>query len=104
MLLNSSPMKEFDENDAVKAMMAVLAPGRADEDAVFEILDLLFEAYDELGMTEVSLDAPDADPEISELIGFIRKYLTRHKAAVDFTDAELEAMIEAENAYEESLL
>lgn len=100
-------MKEFDESDAIKAMSAVLAPERADEDAVFEVLDLIFEYYDEEGLTDISLDDEDnddIDPDVEAVTDYVMKQLRRHRASVDFTVDEVKAMVEAEMAYEETLL
>lgn len=98
-------MKEFDETAAVAAMTAVLAPGRADEDAVLEILDLIFECYEDAGLTDVSLDDDyDDDPDVPQITAYVMKQLRRHRAAVDFTADEVSAMVEAEMDYEDSLL
>lgn len=97
-------MKEYDENEAIEAMAAVLAPERRNEDAIFEILDLIYDFYEDNGDLEISIDDDDTAPDIDVMVAAIAKQLRRHPAAVDFNNEELKAMIEAETAYQEGLL
>ena len=97
-------MKEFDENDAVKAMAAVLTPDRRDEDAVFEVLDLIFEFFEQNGLTDIDL-SDDDDDEVSndEIVAFVAHQLKKRPASTDFTEEEIRALVDAETEYEETL-
>lgn len=99
-------MQEFDENKAIELMAATLGADRRDEDAVFEVLDLIFDYYDENGDLDIDLNDDDDDDEtdVEAMTAYISKYLAKHPAPVRFTADEIKAMIEAELAYEESLI
>ncbi len=95
-------MKEYNENEALSAMAAVLTPERRDEDAITEVLDLIFDCYDENGMLDLDDDADDM--EADAITDYVRKMLRKNPPEIDFTDDEIRAMVEAELGYEESLL
>lgn len=86
-------------------MSATLDAGRRDDDAVCEILDLIFDYYEENGLLDIDFDSDDdEDADTGAMVAYIMKYLAKHPAAVPFTAAEIEAMVKAEAAYEESLI
>lgn len=95
-------MKEYNENDALSAMAAAVAPDRRDEDAITEILDLIFDCYDENGMLD--LDDDDDDIEADVIAEYVGKMLRKNPPEINFTDDEIRAMVEAELDYELSLL
>lgn len=99
-------MQEYDENKAVKLMSAALDADRRNEDAVYEVLDLIFDYYEDNGELEIDFDDEDISDDgtdISRMVTYISKILAKRPAAVRFTDAEIEAIVKAEIAYEESL-
>lgn len=98
-------MKEYIEAEALKAMAAVLAPGRPDQTA--HILELIFDYYDEHGDLDWDLDKSIDEEEtddVDAMTEYVRTYMPRLKVEADYTDDELRAMINAELAYEESLI
>ncbi len=98
-------MKEYDENKATAAMLAALADNRRDEDAVCEVLDLIYDYYEENGDLDINIDDDDdSETDIAGMVSFISRQLRRHPASVDFSAEEIEAMVRAEIAYEECLL
>lgn len=99
-------MKDYDETEAIEAMMQVLAADRRDEDATFEILDLIYEYYERHGDLDINMDDDDDDAEadIEAMTAEIAKQLRRTPAAIDFTAEEIAAMIKAEIEYQDSLL
>lgn len=98
-------MKEYDENEAIAAMMASLAVEHCNEDAVYEILDIIYEYYEANGDLDISMDDDDDDEiDLDAMLAAVRKELRRHPAGVDFTDDEIVAMIKAEMNYQDSLL
>lgn len=97
-------MKEFDESEAIAAMMEKLCADRRDEDAVYEILDLIYDYYESNGDLDINMDEDDSDTDVASMVEAIAKQLRRRPAAVDFTAEEIEAMVKAEIVYEESLL
>lgn len=96
-------MKEFDENEAVAAMASVLPEDKRDSDAVIEVLDLIFDYYDENGDLEIDVD-DDADEDIADMAAYVGKCLSKNPPAVHFTADDITAMIRAELEYEDSLL
>lgn len=97
-------MKDYDETEAIAAMLAVLRPDRRDEDAVYEILDLIYDYYEDNGALDITLDDDEAETDIEAMVAAIAKQLRRHPASTNFDNDEIKAMIEAETAYQESLL
>lgn len=97
-------MKDYDETEAIAAMLAVLRPDRRDEDAVYEILDLIYDYYEDNGDLDITLDDDEAETDIEAMVAAIAKQLRRHSASTNFDNDEIKAMIEAETAYQESLL
>ncbi|MDE6120244.1 MAG: hypothetical protein K2F63_00490 [Muribaculaceae bacterium] len=95
-------MKEFNENDAVSLMTAVLSPERRDEDAVTEVLDLIFDCYDDNGQLDLDDDSDDLEAEA--IAAYVSEMLKKNPPAVHFTHNEVLAMVNAELNYEESLL
>ena len=97
-------MKDYDETEAIAAMLAVLRPDRRDEDAVYEILDLIYDYYEDNGDLDITLDDDEAETDFEAMVAAIAKQLRRHPASTNFDNDEIKAMIEAETAYQESLL
>lgn len=97
-------MKDYDETEAIAAMLAVLRPDRRDEDAVYEILDLIYDYYEDNGDLDITLDDDEAETDIEAMVAAIAKQLRRRPASTNFDNDEIKAMIEAETAYQESLL
>ncbi len=97
-------MKDYDETEAIAAMLAVLRPNRRDEDAVYEILDLIYDYYEDNGDLDITLDDDEAETDIEAMVAAIAKQLRRRPASTNFDNDEIKAMIEAETAYQESLL
>lgn len=99
-------MKEFDENEAVAKMCAAIPADKRDNDSVCEVLDLIYDFYDENGMLDFDLDDDDSDDNarIADIVAYIEKMFARNAPATKFTTAEITAMVTAETDYEDSLL
>lgn len=103
-------MQDYDDNKAIKAMSAVLEEGRRNEDAIYEVLDLIFDYYEENGEFDIDFseeedfDGDDNGVDTAAMVDFIAKYLKKHPAEVAFTKDEILKMVEAELAYEETLI
>ncbi len=96
-------MKEFDESEAVAAMCkATGLPGSdALNDTACEVLDLIYDYYEESGSLDIS---DDSDDDIEAIRDYVSAQLRRHPAEVELTDEQLAAMVAAELDYEESVL
>lgn len=98
-------MKEFDENEAVAKMCAAIPADKRDNDSVCEVLDLIYDFYDENGMLDFDLDDDSDDiARIADIVAYIEKMFARNAPATKFTTAEITAMVTAEINYEDSLL
>jgi len=97
-------MKDYDEREAVAAMLAKLSKERRNDDAAFEVLDLIYDYYEDNGELDISIDEDESETDLAGMTAYIVKQLNKHQAAIDFTAEEIEAMIRAEIEYEESLL
>lgn len=96
-------MKDYDENEAIAIMMDKLEKDRRNEDAAYEVLDLIYDYYEDNGELDLNIDDDDSETDLADMTAYITKQLKRHPAEVDFTMEEIEAMIRAEIEYEESL-
>lgn len=93
-------MKEFDEEQAVDAMAAAIEYKEIDRDYLYQVLDLIFDYDEENGHLDIE---NDEDEDIDAIVAYIRKYLAKEKD-IELNAEEIRALVEAELAYEESLL
>lgn len=97
-------MKEFDENQAVSLMLAAIGyqNNNTNNDAALEVLDLLYDYYDEMG--ELDPDSDEDETDINDAVSFIAKQLAKNGPDTEFSHTQLFAMVKAEIQYEESLI
>ena len=100
-------MKEFDENNAIKQMRSALPADVAsiyDDDELFNVLDMIWEYYEENGMLEIDMeDDDDADEDIvGDLTDYVTRMLRKDKGA-KLDPQYVRALVEAELDYESSL-
>jgi len=95
-------MKEYDEDAAMRQMLGADGAGDVDENTTAEVLDLIFDYYEENGDLDPDFDN-DEETDVAAMVAYIQKYL-RKNATSTLSDAQVEAMVLAEIAYEESLL
>lgn len=96
-------MKEYDEEEAIKLMSEAVAPELRDFDAVAEVLDLIYDYYDENGDLEIDAD-DEEDEDVEDMTAYIMQYLKKNPPKVSFATDDISAMIRAEINYEQSLL
>lgn len=90
-------MKEYDEDEAIAAMAAAIPENTLSEDDIYQVLDLIYDYYDENGQLDIDSDDDD-DTDIAAMIQYIARFM---KGRV--SDENIKALVEAEIAYEESL-
>lgn len=98
---------EFDENKAVEWInKALVEAGRKpyDEDQVLNVVDMIWDFYEENGLLDIDADADEPDEDIEpDLIDYVTRMLRKDSGAtVDATDVPL--MVKAEIDYEDSVL
>lgn len=96
-------MKEYNETEALARMCAVLPAECRDEDSVCEVLDLIYDYYEENGELDLDCDSDD-DTDVADMVAYIARYFKKNAPAVAFTDEQIAAMIAAEIEYEDSLI
>ncbi len=98
-------MKEFDEKEAVKAMREVLSPEaseRCSDDELLNVIDIIWDWYDENGLLDIDTEADDDDVNVDALTAHVRKMLAKDKLSPIRPD-EVEPLVAAELRYEQSL-
>lgn len=98
---------EFDENKAVEWInKALVEAGRKpyDEDQVLNVVDMIWDFYEENGLLDIDADADEPDEDIEpDLIDYVTRMLRKDSGAtVDAVDVPL--MVKAEIDYEDSVL
>lgn len=95
-------MKEYDEDEAIALMKNALGKDAPADDDIYQILDLIFDYYDENGELDIDAEADD-DTDIEEMVDFIADYL-KGKSQTVITRDQIKTLVLAEIAYEDSLL
>ncbi len=99
-------MKQYDESEAIKIMRAALPDDVAtqyDDDELLNVIDMIWDFYEQNGMLDVDADPDDDDSNIaSELIDYTRRMLKKDKMA-KIAPEHVEVLVLAELAYEEAL-
>lgn len=98
-------MKEFDENEAVKAMREALSPEaseRCSDDELLNVIDIIWDWYDENGLLDIDTEADDEDVNVDALTAHVRKMLSKDKLSPIRPD-DVEPLVAAELRYEQSL-
>lgn len=96
---------EFDENKAVQLInKALVDNGRKpySEDEILNIIDMIWDFYEENGLLEIDDTDDDDTPTLDEILEYVTRMLRKDRLAkVDSQD--LPIIINAELDYEESL-
>lgn len=95
-------MKEYDEDEAIAMMGKALGADAPSEEDIYQVLDLIFDYYDENGELDIDADA-DEDTDIDDMVSYIARYL-KGKSSTVLSPAQIKALVLAEIAYEDSLL
>lgn len=99
---------EFDENKVVEYINgSLVAAGRAayDSDEILNVVDMIWDFYEENGMLDVDLEEDD-DPEEDveqDLVDYVCRMLRKDKAACVLAE-DVPLIVKAEIEYEDSLL
>lgn len=98
-------MKEYNENEAVALMAAVLPEELRDNDSICEVLDLIYDYYDENGELDLDLNDDDDDEQsdVDAIVAYIEKYFRKNAPSTRFSTEQIADMVKAEIEYENSL-
>lgn len=98
---------EFDENIAIKALRAALPEERRntyDDDELLNIIDMIWDYYEENGMLDIDLEDEDEQDEdlMSDLCTYVLRMLRKDRHA-KVQPEDIPALVAAELEYENSL-
>lgn len=96
---------EFDENKAVEFInTALVEAGRKayPDDEILNIIDMIFDYYEENGLLEIDADDDDDEPTVDEILEYVTRMLRKDNGAKVAIE-DLPTIINAEFDYEESL-
>lgn len=98
-------MKEYDENTAIK-MMNAAAGTSYDEDELLNIIDMIWDYYEQNGLLDPSLDDDD-DPEgegaeLADIIDYVSRMVKKDRRCKVLL-ADVAALVAAELEYESTI-
>lgn len=95
--------KEFDEDEAIAFMKSKVAgASKYDDDQLLNLLDIIWDYYDDNGFLDISFDGDDTEANPTEITAHARKLLAKDKGnEIDLS--LVEELVRAEMEYEKSL-
>lgn len=94
-------MMEYDENDAIEFIVKKIGI-EIEEDEILNIIDIIWDYYEDNGMLDISMDNDEDESDITTLIAHVVKIVSKDKSSNLDKDV-IAQIVEAELAYEESL-
>ena len=94
-------MMEYDENDAIEFIVKKIGI-EIEGDEILNIIDIIWDYYEDNGMLDISMDNDDDESDITTLIAHVVKIVSKDKSSNLEKDV-IAQIVEAELAYEESL-
>ena len=92
---------EYDENDAIEFIVKKIGI-EIEEDEILNIIDIIWDYYEDNGMLDISMDNDEDESDITTLIAHVVKIVSKDKSSNLERDV-IAQIVEAELAYEESL-
>ncbi len=100
---------QYDENEAIKFIRDYMPENIRDnytDDEILNILDMIWDYYEDNGYLEIPADDSDDDtgasPAADDLMKYVKKMLAKDKLAVVDTD-DVHYIVEGELAYEKAI-
>lgn len=101
-----STIKEFDENEAIKAMRASLPEGRSQvysDDDLLNLVDIIWDYYEVNGLLEIDMDEDETEVSVADIVDYAERMIRKDKGA-NIAPDDIPGLVEAELDYENSLL
>ncbi len=98
-------MNEYDEKEAVKAMRQSISEESSKiypDDELLNIIDIIWDWYDENGLLDIDSEADDEDINTAGLTAHVRRMIAKDKQS-PIRPEDIEPLVAAELAYEQSL-
>lgn len=102
-------MKEFDENEAVEFMKSALPEedrDRYDEDQLINLIDIIWDFYEQNGLLEIDMDDSgddDDDMMLDDIVDYATRMIKKDRNATIAVE-HIPVLVEAEIRYEDSIL
>lgn len=97
-------MKEYSEEEAIRAMREAVAGAEAyDDDQLLNLIDIIFDYYDEHGDLDIDADCDDDDDDIEAIAAHAAALLAKDKGN-RISPEHIAPLIAAETDYEMSLI
>lgn len=97
---------EYDEQKAIEYIREnALKPMGVDyeDDEILNIIDMIYDFYEDNGLLDISMDDEEDDDDISALLEYIKKLISKDKAAKVSVE-HIEPIVKAELDYEDTLI
>lgn len=98
-------MNIYDEQEAVTFIKSHISDGlarRCDDDTILEIIDIIFDYYEDLDLLELDVDDDDSDDDIDAIIAYTVKIVGKDKH-LSLSPDDVARIVKAEIDYELSL-
>ncbi len=96
---------EFDEKQVIREMRDAISEESSrlyDDDELLNVVDIIWDWYDEQGLLEIDSEADDEEVNVDALIKYVRRMLLKDKAS-PVQQSDVEPLVMAELRYEQSL-
>lgn len=98
---------EFDEQaaiDYIRSHMPAASLDKVDDDEILNLIDIVWDYYDEHGLLDVNLDDDDDDDavDIGDMVKYVSKVIAKDKNS-PITPDLVEDMVKLEIEYEDSI-
>lgn len=96
---------EYDEQAAIDFIRTKLPAGTAenyDDDEILNVIDMIFDYYDENGFLDLNLDDGPEELDTADLLAYVKKMVAKDRES-PFSVDEVEKIVLAELDYEDSL-
>lgn len=87
----------------MRATLSPEASQRCDDDELLNIIDIIWDWYDDQGLLDIDAEADDDDVNVEALNSHVRKMLAKDRMSPIRPD-EVEPLVAAELQYEQSLI
>lgn len=87
----------------MRAALSPEASQRCDDDELLNIIDIIWDWYDDQGLLDIDTEADDDDVNVEALNSHVRKMLAKDRMSPIRPD-EVEPLVAAELQYEQSLI
>lgn len=96
---------EYNEEDAIKYIRERLPQGseeRFDDDEILNVIDMIFDYYDENGFLDMGIDDGPDEVDMEDLLKYVKRMVAKDRQS-PLTFDEVEAIVNAEVEYEDSI-